>query len=479
MNSLTKFVCLLPIAVGCWSINSNLTRGAEQVLRWHHLILNTEPRTIVPFSININSDSIFDLSTQFLHKLFAFLDRDRDGMLNEQELQAAPSSDAIRQLLRGEFTNLNEQGLPLNMQSGVKVEAFTSEYQKQGCVGWLIEAREGAGERDNRLIDQLFDILAADDRRGLSQESFKHAAERLRRLDLNEDELWTVAELSSDLDRRPKNELPKLLVDTVYDTRLPDVVAESLMIGINTEIGSAMVINKRKDAPEILWRATGRAHVMLRGSTRLHVIVLGVANDFSTRREELRQHWETDDADQNQRLDLAEIDSSPQAVTWRQLARSADADRDQLLTADELAAYLDLLAKGAEKLVVVRVVDNGRMLFRLLDSDDDDRLTLRELSQAWELVAAWMDMNGDGYVSRDEIPRHFGALIGVGGVNTKSATSEAVEQPRAKGPEWFQKMDRNGDGDISPREYIGPSSEFQKLDRDQNRLLDAEEANAR
>jgi Ca2+-binding EF-hand superfamily protein len=41
---------------------------------------------------------------------------------------------------------------------------------------------------------------------------------------------------------------------------------------------------------------------------------------------------------------------------------------------------------------------------------------------------------------------------------------------------WFQKMDRNQDGDISPREFIGSDEDFRKLDADGDGPISATEA---
>ena len=46
----------------------------------------------------------------------------------------------------------------------------------------------------------------------------------------------------------------------------------------------------------------------------------------------------------------------------------------------------------------------------------------------------------------------------------------------AAGPHWFQKMDRNHDGDLSPREFLFPRDTFRRLDANGDGLIDAAEA---
>src|SRR6185437_4376532 len=41
---------------------------------------------------------------------------------------------------------------------------------------------------------------------------------------------------------------------------------------------------------------------------------------------------------------------------------------------------------------------------------------------------------------------------------------------------WFSKMDRNRDGDLSPREFLGTVEDFRKLDTDGDGLISVEEA---
>ena len=46
------------------------------------------------------------------------------------------------------------------------------------------------------------------------------------------------------------------------------------------------------------------------------------------------------------------------------------------------------------------------------------------------------------------------------------------------GPLWFRKMDRNNDGDVSLREFVGPLETFRKLDANGDGFIDRAEAEA-
>jgi Ca2+-binding EF-hand superfamily protein len=98
-------------------------------------------------------------------------------------------------------------------------------------------------------------------------------------------------------------------------------------------------------------------------------------------------------------------------------------------------------------------------------------------------VSSW-DRDGDGKVSANEIPHHYQLTIGRGqvtgvGMSSSAAlgmTASSASKPPDAGPPWFRRMDRNKDGDISRREFLGPRREFERLDRDKDGLMSAEEA---
>jgi hypothetical protein len=43
-------------------------------------------------------------------------------------------------------------------------------------------------------------------------------------------------------------------------------------------------------------------------------------------------------------------------------------------------------------------------------------------------------------------------------------------------PRWFVHMDSNGDGDISPREFLGSLDQFEQLDSNNDHYIDSSEA---
>jgi hypothetical protein len=62
------------------------------------------------------------------------------------------------------------------------------------------------------------------------------------------------------------------------------------------------------------------------------------------------------------------------------------------------------------------------------------------------------------------------------GVGYRPVGMNAPAVRPARGPLWFRKMDRNGDGDVSPREFLGSRDDFRRIDTDGDGLISAEEA---
>ncbi len=96
------------------------------------------------------------------------------------------------------------------------------------------------------------------------------------------------------------------------------------------------------------------------------------------------------------------------------------------------------------------------------------------------------DRNGDGALDSHEIPRRIKLELARGvdlpnqirAVGGRNRSRRSVGRRNSSGPLWFRKMDRNHDGDLSPKEFIGPRKAFERLDRDGDGLIDVQEAGA-
>jgi Ca2+-binding EF-hand superfamily protein len=158
-----------------------------------------------------------------------------------------------------------------------------------------------------------------------------------------------------------------------------------------------------------------------------------------------------------------------------------DRDGDGRATEDELNAFFDLLKYGSAGFTVVAVGDRGPCLFELLDTNRDRQLSIRELRAAWPSVSAW-DANKDGALAKDEVPRHLRVTLSAGiparfrffGAGEESMS--ANDPSRGAGPLWFHRMDVNGDGDVSRREWLGSEDDFRRIDADGDGLISLEEA---
>lgn len=173
---------------------------------------------------------------------------------------------------------------------------------------------------------------------------------------------------------------------------------------------------------------------------------------------------------------------SQQFVYLRNILTVADHNGDDCLDLDELNAWVDLTVSGVHCQTSISLASSGRGLFPILDANQDGRLSIRELRNAWTRLAPY-DRLGERTVSRGDIPAQYQIVVNPGDPNFSAAQGGSLlpgTPPPASGPGqgplWFRKMDRNGDGDISAREFLGSRADFRRLDTDGDGLISLEEA---
>lgn len=205
----------------------------------------------------------------------------------------------------------------------------------------------------------------------------------------------------------------------------------------------------------------------------------------------LLQRMSLYDEDKNDALSEDEFPQMQQQMASQQIMATfgdVDLNHDEQVTRQELLGYIERDAISTQSRIEVSVKQDGKTLFGLLDGNQDRRLTPRELLSGFEPLADY-DLNKDGRLTESELGTEYVMEIGlaqpealrVGSMNNmmmQPGSSDAVLPGLAglNGPEWFRRMDRNQDNDVSQREFLGPLELFARFDLDADELLSAAEA---
>jgi Ca2+-binding EF-hand superfamily protein len=389
--------------------------------------------------------------------LFPLLDTNNDHRLSESELDAAEEQLRQRDFNDDGVITAFELLLDPNAIAAASDPAAAPEAASaaEGPAFLILDSTTPAeiAERLVKHYDRNRDgraIAGAADREIYLPESI------LGSLDANGDGALEREELVKFTDRRPDLELA---------------------IGMG-RVSAA----ERRRRDRIVVEEGWRARKKLDGGYKLNV---GEADiDFNRNNRDPQQadvfNFRTFDADRNDYIDQRE-------ATANNIGRSAfeamDADGDKKVFKGEFSSFIDSQTAAAAARLQLEVSDMGQDLFAVLDTDMDGVLSSREMRTAKNVLAV-EDKNSDGALGGDEIPQRIVFEL-VRGAEAPSEAEARVSRGRptrstakasTSGPLWFRKMDRNNDGDLSPREFVGPLEAFQKLDADGDGLVDREEA---
>jgi Ca2+-binding EF-hand superfamily protein len=500
----------------------------------------------------------------YMQKMYSHLDKNGDGVLDKAEAERGPDIQFLQFQLQGAigipYQGLkNQMGqLDKNKDGKVSLAEFKEFYRRGGITPLQFFSNANRGSTD-AVTSTIYKRLDSNKDGKLSAEEMAQAQTALQRLDLDENEMVTAAELTPgggnnfgfvappaaggmagpnadmgfveiksgagdgvarqvlthyDKDKNGKLSqsecgLDKPLfekLDSDHDGQLDakefagffrrdadlELVArvgalqqkEGAVVGLLRKVGMgplqairAEVFNPRKRAmplaakvkrvdPSALAFSFGDAHI-------------GLSATDQQFRQFPRQFFE-------QQFNMA--DTAKKGVVDRKQAMSTqffgqifdlvDRDGDGKVTRKELNAYLDMQTEGSGCRLQVSITDEGRSLFDLLDENGDGQLSIRELRTGWSRMKALA--KSDSGLSREDIARRLDVSVGPGQRRVRPPAGQSrgktIVGRMSAAPLWFQKMDRNQDGDISPREFLGSDEDFRKLDADGDGLISREEA---
>lgn len=155
---------------------------------------------------------------------------------------------------------------------------------------------------------------------------------------------------------------------------------------------------------------------------------------------------------------------------------SAPSESDPPATMTNAASEAYSVARDEIRLMIH---DRGDALFEHLDADHDGQLGEREILGA---AGRLKSLDHDGRLTADELPRRWTVafLRGEGRVERPFYIPVSARRTTtdSKAPRWFRRGDFNGDGQISRREFLGTSEQFQRLDHNDDGFLEADEVQA-
>jgi len=497
----------------------------------------------------------------YLKKWFDYLDTNHDGKLDAKEIAGVPKASAWARLFRNGSRSAQNQpyltmaDLGKKPKEAASFDNFLNHFRRNNVQALQIAPSFRGGQFGDQAGEALFKILDVNGDGKLTREELAAAPLRLRKYDLDDDEMISVQELIGAgamgqntamvgpamamtkkdpvasfglsfyplLHRDDRERLPEILLahydkednghltmkecgfnaqtfarldkdkngtldveelaqwikgpaDFEFDLQLP--LGEQPMSLKPRAVGVRFAQNHQQASTVACVLKLGEIEITVQGRDTAS------ANPVN-QDETYLQLFKMADTEERGYLVLADV-QDPQFQSIKDFFLLIDRDRDGKVTEKELSAFTTLLDETSRCQASLTVIEQGRALFQILDANRDGRLSIHEMRNAWSRLEP-LDVDKKGYITADQIARQFQVVLAPGPVQNflnmgmiqdlQGTGGKTARVPLPAGaPEWFRKMDANGDGFVSPREFLGSRADFNRIDTNGDGLIDAEEA---
>lgn len=390
--------------------------------------------------------------------VFKLLDADKDGVLAPTEMQDSVDLLLAKDSDDDECVTLDEVA-PSPATPVDPVAAQTEPRRPSATVAELLR-----DTHQTLLPQQLLLKYDKDRNRKLSTDELGWSSGRLATCDADRDGQLNLEELGG-LQKSPVD--IELVVDVIRTAGRPMLRALS-WLGNRTD-GDRY--------PDLATISLPAAAVTF--STR-------EVDPFETSMNIALQTFNQLDMDNNGYLDRNETMSRERFA--RGLFDQIDADGDGKIFGEEMKQFIRARGEPVATTCQITVFDDGAGFFSTLDANGDRRISMREMRYADKTLTKMQRDDKPGLGENEPARRYriefvrgvfnpFGTPDRPANPRIPQATVATVK-PRPVGPIWFQRWDRNNDGDITWREFLGPRDAFEQLDADRDELIDPKEAEA-
>lgn len=404
-----------------------------------------------PFSLR--GSNLYRGRNKYEAPIRRLLDTDGNGELNTHEIERAPvaldsrDADGDGILYREDLTDQ-----PDDIQNAL---------MQRRRYGGPDAARLLDGEVDwNAVLYELEEIYAYG--RPLSKDSMPAFPDLFDELDADGDDAIDAEELAGLAAMAPHL---SLLVEFVVsgDENVPR--------------SKIRVLAGKSDLPREVAVTEGSSNVTLKlADLELEFYVNDLADDMANSVDSDRQ-FQAVDGDKNGYLDEEEYRTAPQSAGIP--FEAVDEDENGKVFPEELLSFFKNQRLAQRCQAHARAADEVDAWFAVLDANDDGRLTPREIGATPKQLTA-LDTDQDGTLRHDDVPDSIAVAFARGSLQQENrlfarppAGQPAVDPSL---PRWFLSMDQNGDGEISPREFLGTSVQFERLDVDSDGYIEPVEA---